>query len=267
MENEPETPAPDHIADAGKAIAADPIPADPPAQKPIILRVIDFETTGLGPSDKVIESGWWDFWPKGEGFTMGKARYHYAPSIAPEARSACHIWPEDIADAKPFDPEDFIAEAVAAGISGFAAHNASFERQFLGRALEGTIPLICTFKAALRVWPDAPAFNNFALAYWLMDNGKIRIDRGLSSPPHRALPDSYVTALILSALYADGAVGKDLMRWSREPALYPTCPIGEFRGKPWGEVADGFLKWMANKPELDSDYRWCAQREIDRRGK
>src|SRR3546814_1174828 len=60
----------------------------------------------------------------------------------------------------------------------------------------GSMPLFCTNKAALRLWPDAPRHGVFALLYWLEDAGKLNsdYDPARAFPPHRAGPDSYATA-------------------------------------------------------------------------
>lgn len=231
-----------------------------------LIRIIDFETTGLDPSDRVIEAGFYDLWRDAGTLIPGSASLHCADQISPEARAASHIWLDDIRDQPPFDPEAFIGSAIEAGAVGLAAHNASFEEQWIKRQIEGAIRLICTFKAALRIWPDAPSHANYALAYWLQDQGIIEIDRAQAMPSHRALPDCYITGLILRALFAAGATGQQMVLWTGQPALYPRCPIGEHRGKPWAEVPEGFVKWMAGKSDLDPDYRFCAQRELERRG-
>ena len=110
--------------------------------------------------------------------------------------------------------------------------------------------------------------NNFGLLYWLADEGLVEIeDRALISPPHRAKPDSYATALIMQAIIKAKITGKELVQWTREPALYPRCPIGEHRGKPWSEVDSGFLRWMVGKRDLDRDYQFCANKELERRAK
>ena len=92
--------------------------------------------------------------------------------------------------------------------------------------------MICTYKAALRAWPDAPSHSNGALRYWLEDQGLIAIDHTLTQPVHRAGPDAYVTAHILLALFNAGHTGLEMIAWTKEPRLLPTCPIGKFRGKP-----------------------------------
>lgn len=58
-----------------------------------------------------------------------------------------------------------------------------------------------------------------------------------------------------------------LPRWTKEPRLLPTCPLGKFRGVPWSEVEAGFLGWMLRQPTMEEDLKWNAQREITRRQK
>ena len=125
--------------------------------------------------------------------------------------------------------------------------------------------MICTYKAALRAWPDAPSHSNGALRYWLEDQGLIAIDHTLTQPVHRAGPDAYVTAHILLALFNAGHTGLEMIAWTKEPRLLPTCPIGKFRGKPWSEVEAGFLGWMLRQPTMEPDLKWNAEREIARR--
>ena len=62
-----------------------------------------------------------------------------------------------------------------------------------------------------------------------------------------------------------GATLEDMMQWTNEPALLPRCPIGDWRGKPWAEVDDGFLHWILRKIFDRDDVRFCAQKELARR--
>ena len=146
-------------------------------------------------------------------------------------------------------------------IQAIAAHNAEFETKFFASPL----PVICTYKSALRIWPDAPSHSNGALRYWLQDQGKIAPDHELTQPSHRAGPDAYVTAHILLALFDAGATGKDMVAWTKEPRLLPRCPLGKFRGQPWSEVEAGFLGWMLRQPTMEEHLKWNAAREIERR--
>ncbi|SPJ31486.1 hypothetical protein [Falsiruegeria mediterranea] len=146
-------------------------------------------------------------------------------------------------------------------ITAYAAHNAAFEAQCFTPAL----PPICTDKAALRIWPEAPGHANFALAYWLEDTGCLRLDRTHIGTAHRAGPDAYATAHILQALMAAGATIEQMIEWSQEPALMPTIRFGKHAGARWTDIPDGYLQWLLRTGDIDVDTQWNAQREIDRR--
>jgi exodeoxyribonuclease X len=171
-----------------------------------------------------------------------------------------HIWPEDVAGLAKFDPQREITRATEDGVTAFVAHNSEFEEQWMG----GEIPFICTYKASLRMLEFAPTHSNFGLAYFLMDNGLISIDRALMSPAHRALPDAIVTAHLLRLLMSEGATMDQLLQWSREPRLLPTCPIGKWRGVAWSEIDSDYLEWVLSK-DFDDDVKWNVRNELANR--
>lgn len=227
------------------------------------LRVIDFETTGMAPPAEVCEVGFQDFDVElRERVGCPTGWLCRVAAMPPEARAVHHIRLSHTHGFRPFDPKAIVDDAVEDGIEGFVAHMASFEAQWLTEFR--VLPLVCTYKAALRVWPNAPTHSNFGLLYWMEDQGWLAVPSDCS-PAHRAQPDAVATSLILGALYNDGVTGKDLVRWTREPACLPRCPIGDHRDKPWADVPEGFLRWMATKEGLDPDHRWNASRELDRR--
>ena len=235
-----------------------------------IIRVIDFETTGLEPPAEVIEVGYCDLIKPGHDATLPwvvddpVAFFCGAKSVPPETRAVHHISPSDVAGLEPFDGAEFIEQGDSFDV--IAAHNWAFEAQWMTPDITGRIPAICTMKAALRVWPDAPSHSNGVLRYWLEEKGLTAPSHEKTMPPHRAGPDAYVTAWLLKALLEAGATGKEMVAWTKEPRLFPTCPIGEkWRGKPWSEVDGGFLGWMMRQPGMEDDLKWNAQREIDRR--
>lgn len=230
------------------------------------IRVIDMETTGFDASSKVIELGWCDYEVETGQVGDPASAMFYVDAIPPESRAVHHIGPADIpATAQPFDAfSSVFLPADTMAITFFAAHNSAFECQFLGDLEHRRI--ICTYKAALRMWPDAPSHSNGALRYWLEDAGKISPDPAKAYPTHRAGPDAYITAHLLRALFEAGATGKEMVVWTRGPAVLPRCPIGTpWRGMKWSEVDAGFLRWMANNATMEADNKWNAQRELDRR--
>lgn len=224
----------------------------------MFIRVIDFETTADKPTEaEVCEYGTCDVQNGQLAFEDSASSLCAVSSMSVTARAIHNIDPAECAGCEPFNSllvDLFFVDA-------FAAHNASFEQHFL----RTDKPWICTYKAALRHWPGAPSHSNGALRYWLQDAGKISPIHELTQPVHRAGPDAYVTAHILMALLADGATAETMMAWTLEPPVMPRCPLGKFRGKPWAEVEDGFLAWMTRQADMDSDLKWNAAREIERR--
>lgn len=227
-----------------------------------VIRLIDFETTGMEPPAEVVEVGYCDLTQAGDVWEVGEPVSWLCgvAQMPPETRAVHHISLADVRDLTPFDPVSPLNNG-AARPTVIAAHNMDFEAKFLG---DHGLPAICTLKAALRVWPDAPAHSNGVLRYWLEDQGLLALDHDKAMPPHRAGPDAYVTAHILKALLRV-ATGREMVAWTREPRLLPTCPLGKFRGKPWPEVEDGFLGWMLRQPDMEADLKWNALRELDRR--
>lgn len=229
------------------------------------IRVQDNETTGLEPTDKVCELGWCDLVNDGDGWRIDGhgSSLHRVEVMPPQARAIHHISAADTIGFAPFDAAEMWDGLKAAGVDVAAAHNAAYDLAYWG---EPQLPVICTLKAARQLWPlDAPAHGNGVLRYWLEEQGRIAPDAVLSYPPHRAGPDSYVTAHILAAMLTETTAAQ-MVAWTKLPLLQPRCPIGDpWRGKPWPEVDEGFVRWITTKQGMDSDTAWNARRELERR--
>lgn len=224
------------------------------------LRVLDFETTALKPEDGVvIEVGLCDYDVETRVVSDPVSWLCGTDHIPPENRAVHHITLDEVAGCGPFSHVDF--EQIRGGVYGIVAHNADFEISFLG---DPEIPVICTYKSALRIWPDAPSHSNAALAYWLEDAGKITFDHTKIIPTHRAGPDAYVTAHILKALFNDGATGRDMVAWTKEPRLLPRITFGKHKGMDWKDAPGSYLAWMIGS-DMEDDFKWNARREIERR--
>jgi exodeoxyribonuclease X len=242
-----------------------------------IIRVVDLETTGLSPEEgaSICEIGWFDIRMKPDllgmksfsvpdGFSGGNSvLLNPGHPIPPETSAIHHIIDEDVHACPPwraassvFAPSDPDVHVLA-----FAAHSAKFERQWCEEWADG-VPWICTYKCALRLWPDAPAHSNQALRYWRKPEG---LDREVASVSHRAFPDAYVTAFLLrDMLQTEGVTLEQLVQWSNEPALQVKCWLGKWRGTPWREVDDGFLEWVSMR-DFDEDVLFTVRHEMDRR--
>jgi exodeoxyribonuclease X len=130
---------------------------------------------------------------------------------------------------------------------------------FCTPALTRNAEWLCTWKCAMRLWPDAPSFSNQVLRYWRKPEG-IEHERGL--PAHRAFPDAYVTAFTLRDMLNEVGFAQ-LLEWSNLPGLLPRVRYGPDRGKEWHEIEDESLaKFLTDR---DIDVRFTAETELARR--
>jgi len=76
-------------------------------------------------------------------------------------------------------------------------------------------------------------------------------------PPHRALPDAYVTAHILSRLLQACSV-EDMILISSKPALLSTVGFGKHKGMKFADVPADYLEWVRDKSDLKEDVKFSA---------
>lgn len=232
-----------------------------------LFRVVDFETTGVNTEDEkhaICEIGWcdvrlidgnWRVDDVARSMLINPGRPMPVPAMAIH-----HITDEELSGA-PDQPAGFrlLMNGMDADASAFVAHNADFEREFFSG---GNVPWICTYKSALRIWPDAPSHSNQVLRYHL----NLGLDHEKAMPPHRAGPDAFVTAWILSEILASGADPDELIRWSDGPALLPKINFGKHRGEKWEDVPLDYLRWIAEKSDMGRDAKANAKYWLKKRG-
>lgn len=220
------------------------------------IRVIDFETTGT-PEDEVkslCEVGWTDV--LSDGSINGPHSFLVDPGhpIPPQTRAIHHISDEDVAGCiNPYQARIKLGEGMDDD-DIWAAHNAQFEQAFFGG---GDRRWICTFKCAKHLFPDAPSHSNQALRYWLGVDKEFS-DPDLAMPPHRAGPDTYVSAFILKRLLELANPG-DLVDLTKAPVRLKSISFGKHRGMLWNDLPWDYLNWIVNKSDLGPDEKHTAR--------
>lgn len=212
------------------------------------IRVVDFETTGTPDQARkaICEVGYTDL----DLTTLAIGDPHGSlidpgHPIPPEMTAVHHILDTDVAGSpSPTDACRMLVDGMAEE-DLFAAHGAQFEQAFFGGAGH---PWICTLKCASRIWLEAPKHTNQVLRYWL----GLNLD-GRAMPPHRARPDSYVTAHILKRML-DGESLETLLTWSKGPHISTVCHLKKYKGKRWSDVPADYLEWVVfTSSHLDRD--------------
>jgi exodeoxyribonuclease X len=232
------------------------------------LRVIDLETTGDSWSNGgVVEVGWQDLTPNVDGRWVldgnpGACLVHPGCPISAVTSAVHHIVDEDVAGAPGWAeiaPDILRRETPVA----LAAHRAAFEKRWCLPRLTGGARWICTYKCALRLWPDAPSHSNQGLRYWRRPVG---LDRTTALPAHRAGPDAYVTAHHLRDMLAMASLSQ-LLAWSEQPALLVRVPSGALRGRRWDELDGAQLdRVLSGEWGQNQDVLFTARAEQARRG-
>jgi len=112
---------------------------------------------------------------------------------------------------------------------------------------------IDTWKCALRLYPDAPRHTNQVLKYYLGIS-----DNELHHPPHRALPDCYVTAEILKIMLEQKSV-EDMIRVSNEPPYLTKIGFGKHAGEKFKDLPASYLDWLS-KQDMDEGVMAAVKR-------
>ncbi|WP_422366375.1 exonuclease domain-containing protein [Pelagibius sp.] len=217
----------------------------------MIIRVIDFETTGLPPDASVCEAAAVDL--VGDPPEVGpcsQTLVQPTTEMTLEALATHHITAEQARTGMTWDDARAALEDGHPDV--FVAHNADFEKAFFDP--EGAI-WVDTYKVALRLWPDAPRHTNQVLRYALGLNLDER-----AMPPHRALPDAWVTAhILLEALRI--ATLQDMVRWTQEPSYLTKLTFGKHRGQKYSDVPRDYLQWLSRQ-DMDPGVIAAAKREL-----
>jgi exodeoxyribonuclease X len=224
------------------------------------VRVVDIETTGIDPSqDAIVEIASVDVLADGTITNRRSTLVRPPIRVPPEASAVHHLIAEDLAGAPLL--EEVLGQFK--GADAYVAHNADFERAFLEPPL-GEAHWVCTYKSALRIWPDLPSHSNQALRYRFGFVNPFGIDRQTLSP-HRALSDAIVTASVFTEVIKH-AKWSELMQWSSEPALLSVIRFGQHYGERFDAVPIDYLQWIVEgRNELREEIKHSARYWLGKR--
>lgn len=243
--------------------------------------VIDTETSSLGDDAEVIELGVALYSNRHiSGVVSALCKPPAGTRIDPRATAVHGIRAADLATANTFD---WVWQTMAAqhfvpipgdedGIYA-VAHNAAFERRFIGPNLTLNARWICTWKVALALIPDAPAYGLRELFHWLTiddagndlyELGGQVIDFTRVWPAHRAANDAYVNALLLAHLL-ELAPASDMAAITEGPARLRLVGFGKHQGARWEDLPTDYMLWMLRQ-DFDEDTVFTVKAVLKERG-
>lgn len=229
------------------------------------IRVIDTETTGLDPATSAVcEIGWTDivFWKGKWVATVPQARLvNPEMPIPPDACAVHHITDAMVKD-QPALPQVLSRwNILDPEIDVFGVQNVSFDSKFIH--IEEPQRWVCAYRCAVRLAPKAPRHSNQFMRYWL----SLNVDPLLADPPHRAGPDSYITAHILARMLNKPHKLDDLITVTSEPVVLPRFTFGKHAMEPLSSVPSSYLQWIIDKrADMDADVVSTAEYYLHQRG-
>lgn len=188
--------------------------------------------------------------------------------IPPETSAIHHITDDDVVGAPGWgDVEDSLVSdlhfASNHGTPILIAHNAAYEQGILkNTTFNPHVDWVCTYKTAMRIWPDSPTFSNEGLRYFLKLGG---LGRRYNQSTHSALHDCKVTELLYLECLKHVPV-EDMIAWTKEPAQLPKIPFGKHRGLTWDKVPTDYLQWSLAQQDMDESVKHCSKNELIKRG-
>lgn len=208
-----------------------------------VLRFVDTETSGFRPHGEMVEIGWVDlvYYPDGWQISGGpQSRFVNPGHPIPEGAFKIHGITDDmVKDAMtPAEARALLAK----GAVLHAAHNASFDRQFV----QSNLPWICTLAGARKVWPKARDHKNETLKEYL----GIQVE----GDAHRAGYDAAVSAQILLQLFKHLSVD-ELLRISDPGHVPSTMPFGKHKGERISSLPLDYVNYMLGLPDLSKGLR------------
>ena len=228
-----------------------------------MYRCCDVETTGFFDKKEdatpsgMMEIAWCDL---KEG-VVSRPTSHLVDCGIPvtiEARAVHHISDEMVlGEMRPDEACRILAEGDHRYL---VAHNTDHESHYVGPGVvrvdgeDVERQWLCTYKIALRLWPDAPGHKLQELRYFLKLDEADGFESKLALPSHRAGPDAYVGCHLLRKVLAEAVVQNidhdRMVKWSKGPALLYMCFLKKHKGTPWSQVPKDYLSWIVNKSDI-----------------
>jgi exodeoxyribonuclease X len=211
-----------------------------------LIRVVDTETTAIDDPAEMVEAGWTDvqLLPTGWAIVDGPLGTLVNPGmpISFGAMAVHHITEEMVFSAPPADE---VRGWIAGEADYICAHYIDFDARFIR---DHGLPVICSYRVARTAWPDLQSYGNGAIRYQL----GLCLDDDRAYPPHRAGPDTFITANILLELLKRFTPA-EMVDITARPLLLKKIDFGKHEGTAFADLPTDYLDWIVNKSNMPND--------------
>lgn len=211
----------------------------------------DTETTGVSPSDRMVEVAWLlisdDFEVLDEGHSLINPQ-----RPIPAGASAVHgITMKDVENAPTADEYfyDVLGNKLGSVDAIFTAHNAPFDMRYFGPYLPDATPQMCTLRLARKLYPNVDNHKLATLVYAL----ELNVDKDRF---HSADGDMIILMPLLGKMTEDfGYTLWDLFEAANTPIQMTKMTFGKHKGVPLKDLPASYVTWLLKLDNLDPDLR------------
>lgn len=214
--------------------------------------VLDTETTGVEPSDRIIEAAYLELDNNFEVVSEFGQLYNPLMPIGIGAMATHHIVDSDLTDCPPF------TEFVLPDVEYVIGHNIDFDMRMIGHEDNDEVKRICTLALARHWVPDTGAHSQTALMYHFMGEAA----RPLVKGAHAALVDVKNCLAVLNYLRpimtkGGATVGTLEQLWAEsERCRIPIAmTFGKHDKEPIATLPYSYKNWLLAQPWLDKYLR------------
>lgn len=241
---------------------------------------IDCETTGLEPTDQVIEIAAWHVDSSMRRWGRFSTFVDPGMPLPFHIQALTGIVPRDLLGVPQRANVDLALNRFVPEAATMVAHQAEFDAAMIvndTNALPSLENWLCTKRLAMHLIPEG-VNHDYRLQTLRYYFGGADLDLG-GLDPHRAEADVAALTFVLDhllGLYVDRFDSReagressveDLVAFARSPIIMERWPMGPAasKGKKLSEIDNGLLKWALAKPDLGSDLRYSLELERRRR--
>ena len=214
--------------------------------------ILDTETTGPTPADKICEIAWAEV---DAGINVIDLVHSLIDPEIPVSASASGVHGlTNVELASEPTIEEFFTIVKPNAFDGdifLVAHNSSFDVRYVGPWIPNLAGQLCTLRLARRVFPEVENHKLSTLKFAL------DLDRGTS---HRADGDVMTTLSLLRKIAEkSGMTLPELAAQAMEPVRVAKMPFGKHKGWEIKTLPANYVKWLLNLDNLDRDMRWSLE--------
>lgn len=209
----------------------------------------DVETTGISPSDKIVELAFSRY--DQDLNLVGKAESLIDPEMPiPSGASAVNGITNALVRCEPTIEEfmdmhsnPLLTEEPAV----LVAHNSAFDFRYLGPWMQEGSTHLCTLRLAKKIYPGLDSYKLQALKYSL-DLPEVEGDA------HRAGADvEMLINLVMHMMTTTGLDMEGLIDLAAAPLSIDTLAFGKHKGKALKDVPKDYFQWLLKQDNVDPD--------------